>query len=119
MLDLILQFDRTSKFREAQLNDEEWAREVIDLPQLERNAPPPMSQFTPEVELLTYIGESLQAVHGALVALGQGKPQHPRPLPRPRTALDRIRDERRAAHIDALANEVEAAMRRYEDMTGG
>lgn len=78
-----------------------------------------MSTFTPEVELLTFIGEALQSIRGVLVQLGGGSPDRVRPLPRPVTALDRVRDEARAQRLAALVDEVEAAMQRHRETTGG
>jgi hypothetical protein len=118
LLALILQLPRTSRFREAQLDDDEWARQVAHLPAASGGSPP-MSTFTPEVELLTYIGESLQAIRGTLVQLGGGKPGAVTPLPRPSTALDRAREAARMGRLSALVDEVDAAMRRYVETTGG
>ena len=81
--------------------------------------PPAMSTFTPEVELLTFIGEALQAIQGTLVQMRGGKPHHIKPLPRPVTAMDRAREAARSSRLTSLVTEAESAMQRYADTTGG
>lgn len=53
--------------------------------------PPPVSEFTPEVELLAAIVDRLGGVIAAVIGVNGGKPPKTRPWPRPVTAMDRAK----------------------------
>lgn len=108
------QLPRASKFREAQADDEDLARRIVeDKPKAPPRAAVPLSAFTPEYELLTAAVELLQVLNANVIKLASGKPPQPRPLPRPVTAVDRLREAKRAQRIDALIAEVKQAQERW------
>lgn len=108
---------RASHFRQATADDDEWAEEYLAQERVGKVEPPPslpMSEFTHEVELLSMVVELLQATNSNLRVLAHEKnPPKVKPMPRPRTALDRARDRRRAAKFAELEAEVLQAQERY------
>lgn len=99
LLNIIDHLPGNSHFVAAMADDEELAAQAPE----PKPSPPPLSSWTPEVERLTLIadrlGEVVTAVHNT-VATKPSKP--PRPLPRPQTAHDRIKTQRRRAKRDLI-----------------
>lgn len=63
---------------------------------------------------LTDIHDRLSELIAAVIAAAGGKPPKPTPLPRPRTAVDRLRAQARRARHDSLVAEVTAAQQRWK-----
>lgn len=77
-------------------------------------APPGLAEFTYERELLMVTVELLQSLNANVRATaGDKNPPKVRPLPRPVTAFDRVRDRRRLDRFEALTAEVMEAQRRF------
>lgn len=112
---------RASRFRQAAADDDEWAEGALAEEQVGRVAEPPtlpLSEFTREVELLSVVAELLQSVNANIRVLAHDKnPPRVQPMPRPRTALDRARDRRRAARFAELEAEVAQAQERFAART--
>lgn len=102
LLNLIDHLPVGSFYVEAQADDDEVARLLVNRPQEERVVPPRLSEWGPVREELVIVADRL----GELIALfvsanGGGKVKlHPRP--RPVTALDRARVDQRLAKHQAL-----------------
>lgn len=93
LLNIINHLPGDSYFVAAMADDEDLAEQAPE----PKPGPPPLTDFTPEVQRLTLIadrlGELITAVHNTVAK----KPQKPPPrLPRPETAHDRIRRRRRS-----------------------
>ena len=69
----------------------------------------PLTDWTPETELLTLLGDLVGDLIAVTVAINSrdGHIQHPKPLPRPRLALDELLARRRDAQYDDLLAEIE------------
>lgn len=61
-----------------------------------------LSEFTPELAALYDVIDRLGDVCSGLVGLGGGSPSRPRPVPRPKSAFQRIAIENRRAYHSAL-----------------
>jgi hypothetical protein len=68
-----------------------------------------MTEWTPDVAVLTGIHDRLGEVVGAIIASAGGKPPKLKPSPRPRTAVDRLRQQAAKSRHEALVAEVNAA----------
>lgn len=110
---LLSQLPRSSRFRQAQANDEEYA-ELLLSKFAGTPAPkgPPLGEYTLEAELLTGIGEQLERVVQRLAWLGQDK-YRLSPWPRPETAVDRLKARIAMERIDSLIDEVREAQERW------
>lgn len=102
----------TSALAEAQLNDPEFAEWLIGQPSRSRG--PRVSEFSPDVARLTDIYDRLGELIAAVVLTSGGKIQQPQPSPRPRTAVDRLKDEAHLARHRSLVAEVQAAQARFD-----
>lgn len=99
-----MRLPRHSLTKEALAQDEEFAARVLagrtedDLRSSSR-ASVSLSEFTPEVQALYDVIDRLGDVCAGLQGLGGKKPRPPRPIPRPKTAFDRVAfANRRRAH---------------------
>lgn len=72
-----------------------WAEQVLASEPADTPARARMADWSPEMERLTDLYDLVGEVMRLLIALKGGKPNRSRPLPRPRTALDRLRARRR------------------------
>lgn len=67
--------------------------------------PPPrmrLSDYSPEVALLSTLNDRIAGVAAAIVAAAGVKPSVPKPMPRPETAVDRRRGEQRVTQHRSL-----------------
>lgn len=101
---LITGLPRHSLTKEALAQDEEFATRIVagrtdeDL-RAQGRAAVAISEFTPEVAALYDVVDRLGEVCAGLTQLGGKRPRPVRPVPRPKTALDRVAHEnRRKAH---------------------
>ncbi|HEX8632244.1 MAG TPA: hypothetical protein VF755_29145 [Catenuloplanes sp.] len=95
LLNLIDGLPRTSAYAEALADDEQLAEQLLDRPPGPGRVP--MSEFSPELEMLTNVFDRLGELIQAVTAAAGGKPPKVRPHPRPRTAMDRVRQRRSMA----------------------
>lgn len=99
---LITHLPKTSLTKEALAQDEEFAASVLagrTTDDLRGPGSIPLSEFTPEVAALFDVIDRLGDVCNGLVGLMGKKPRPVRPVPRPKTAFDRIAlENRRRAH---------------------
>ena len=102
LLNLIDHLPRTSHFQEAMAQDDEIVDGLVDLPD-GQPSPPPLTEFSPEVELLAAVVDRLGDLGSTIIASNGGKPRNSRPWPRPVTAMDRHRARLRRRAPDELA----------------
>jgi hypothetical protein len=102
-----------SALAEAQLDDPEYAEWAAKQPE-RPPSPPKVSEWTPDVARLTDIYDRLGEVVAAVIASTGQKPPRMRPLPRPRTAVDRMRNQAAKSRHEALVAEINAA-RAHDD----
>lgn len=95
---------RNSALVEAQANDEEAAKAMLDAPPPESEPVVRWSDWSPEVDLLARIEDRLQDQTRAIIAVNGGKPGRFHPAPRPSSALQRLQaQDRRAQHRKLVA----------------
>jgi len=85
---------RNSRYAEAVSQDDELAEALVDKDDLVPVGPR-VSEFTPEVEMLTAIFDRLGELGQIFAASRGGKAGRVQPAPRPRTARDRVARRRR------------------------
>ena len=111
LLNIIDGLPRNWAFVEAVTSDEEWAETVLKHPQ----PPAParvMSQWSPELEMLTNVYDRLGELIQVVAASHGGKPRRVPAAPRPVTALDRVRRRRaRQQHLRLVAQVLPGAER--------
>jgi hypothetical protein len=88
---------RNSGYVEAVSLDEELAEQVIRSP-APKGPPVRMRDWSPQLEVLTLLVDRLGEVIQAVIAAQGGKPPKITPMPRPKTAVDDLRDPRRQHH---------------------
>jgi hypothetical protein len=97
LLNLIDGLPRDSAYAEAQSLDEDLAKELMKHPEPERKDGPAfrMREHSAELEMLMRIFDRLGEVIQAQVASAGGKPPKIKPIPRPVTALEVLRNKQR------------------------
>lgn len=98
-----LAMDRGLAERIVELEDE--ARENGDEDEFASDEPPTPSGYTLDTYLLLSIVDALQGVQAAVIAAAGADPPSMNPMPRPQTALDVVRDERRLVRMNSLIDE--------------
>lgn len=98
--DLLLLVDhlpRNSAFAEAMSEDEEVAEEYLNATRGDKpkSARPRISEWSAEVERMTDMIDRMGEMIQAIVASNGGKAPKLRPQPRPKTAIDRVRERKR------------------------
>lgn len=98
-----MQLPRASNTKAALADDEEFAAAILagktDQDLNDRKSAVTLSEFTPEVAALYDVVDRLGDVCAGLVGLGGKKPRPTRPVPRPKSAIERVAAEnRRKAH---------------------
>lgn len=121
MLALLHGLPRTSLYRVAKADDDEAAAEYLRIFGDNDGGKPTrdLRDFSPEVELLSIVVELLQAANGGIKALGGAKPGQIVSMPRPSTAVDRVRADEAARRMSDLLAEVEEAQKRWEEVRSG
>lgn len=104
---IILQLPDHSNTKAALAADEEFARAVLQGRTMDDLHKPgqarvSLAEFTPEVAALYDVVDRLGDVCSGLVGLGGKKPRPVRPVPRPKSAFQRIAAENRRASHAAL-----------------
>lgn len=99
---------RNSAYMEALSDDEEVAEEYLNRPKSDapQTARPRISEWSSELEKLTDVVDRLGEVMQAVVASNGGKPPKIRPQPRPRTAVDKLREKKRYEHHKKVVSRV-------------
>lgn len=95
LLNLVDHLPRTSHYQDALAQDDEIHEGHVTPPPGQPKSPP-LTEFSPEVEVLTAAVDRLGEVINAVLAAAGGKPKPVRPYPRPVTAVDRRRARERA-----------------------
>lgn len=74
----------------------------------------PMSEWTLEAEVLVYMADVLGELLAVQIAKASqsGRVRHPRPLPRPKRALDEVLRRKAASQADELMRDIEEAQAR-------
>lgn len=113
LLNLIDRLPAACHLADAQAQDAELAQVQVEHMDTHRQADPSRSflEWTPEAELLTYVGDVLNQLVAITVAVNSkdGKMQRVDPLPRPKRALDALLVKVRDDLADAWIAEIEAA----------
>ena len=96
LLELIDGLPRSSRLREAQLNDPEYVADLLELQgDDERPWAPAVSESTLMTDLLGALIGEVRALRSEAAVHGSGKqPRRVQPVPGPRTALEAARAER-------------------------
>lgn len=102
---LIDNLSRTSAYSQAVADDEELADQFPDTSD-ERPSPPPLRDWSPEVELLAAMVDRLAEVVNTQIAAAGGKPSRVQPWPRPVLAIDRVRARRRREAGDSIESKL-------------
>ncbi|MEC3955816.1 hypothetical protein VMT65_22475 [Nocardia sp. CDC153] len=74
--------------------------ESTEEPEVEE--PPTPEGYTLDTYLLLSIIDGLQGVQAAVIAAAGADPPQVKPMPRPQTALDVVREERRLATMNSI-----------------
>lgn len=102
LLNLIDHLPRNSHFAEATAQDDELAEGLLDRPEGGRPAAPPMTEFSPEAEVLAAVVDRLGELIRTYAAANGGNPPPLKLWPRPVTAADRAHARARKAAMDDL-----------------
>lgn len=97
-----------SRLAAAMAEDEEAAEQVLAANggELPKPGPPPLTEYTPEVQRLDNLLDRLGEVIGAVIGAAGGKPPPVKPAQRPVTALARVRERAADAKHHALVDYV-------------
>jgi hypothetical protein len=92
LLSLIRHLPRNSLTREAMVNDDEMVAELVraDPKAVKPPKHPRFAEWTPEVEALADVTDRLGDVVKGLTGLAGKRPRPIKPVPRPKTAFDRV-----------------------------
>jgi hypothetical protein len=105
-----MQLPRASNTKAALAQNEEFAAAMLegdtDEDEGPQRAPVLLSEYTPEVSALYDVVDRLGDVCAGLVGLGGKKPRQTRPVPRPKTAFDRVALENRRKSHRSLVDRV-------------
>lgn len=107
VLDYLEHLPRTSAYHSAVAQDEELAAKLADKP-LPEPGPPPLTEFGPDVQVLAELRDITAALLAVTLKANGGKPQKPKPYPRPVTAVQRVRRKQRYRSHQALVDRVKA-----------
>lgn len=96
LLNLIDSLPQASRLTQAMMDDPEVAEQILDLTdsQTQEEWAPPLSQYGLQEQYLAQIVDGISTLAALVVSVGGGKPDRPKPTPRPRTQLDVIRERR-------------------------
>lgn len=97
---------RSSAYTEAMAGDEELAQHLPDRGDEPAAPQRRMSEYTAEVELLSVVADRLAEVVNVIIAVNRGRPGKVTPMPRPVTAMDRLRRRRREHNHKSLVARV-------------
>jgi hypothetical protein len=101
---------------ESLADDEEMAEIALKQDRTDSERPgrgPRISEWSPELEALTAIIDRLGEVVQAQIASGGGTPRSVKPQPRPRTAMDKLRERKRREQHRKIVSRV-VIQRGYE-----
>lgn len=78
------------------MDDPEVAEQILaqESEQPDEDWHPSLAEYGLTEQLLTQIVDGLQALQSAVIGAAGGKPERPKPFPRPRTQVDVIRERR-------------------------
>lgn len=110
LLGFIDRLPRNSHFGEVLAGDEKLAKQILSRrkklgekePQPERR----MSEFTVEAELLSIVADRLAELTQVTVATKGGKSRTPKPLPRPKSAMARLKEQAEQLHVQFTLDRV-------------
>jgi hypothetical protein len=95
---------RHSRYMAAVADDDELAEKFLDLDDGSPPSPLGFYEWTPERDLLTHLVEAVSRLHAWQVGVHSRDHKVPKvpPLPRPRSALDRVRARREEEQVAAI-----------------
>ena len=106
VLDYIDGLPKSSRMRQAMLDDREYAEMIVETEtSKDRSArwAPTISEFTPEMILLSMLHSAIERNTSMLAATSSGKGKYkPQPAPSPETEVDRARERRRYREVNRL-----------------
>lgn len=106
LLNIIDHLPRDSAYVEAMTQDEDLAEQLMSRPNPPKTPARRMSEFSPAVELLSIIADRIGEQTQVIASAHGAKPGKVRPMPRPVSAMDRVRQRRREAKHRALVARV-------------
>ncbi len=89
---------RASAYMQAMVEDEELAEQIADEPDSKTLPTRQMRDWTPVVELLSVIADRIAENTQVVAATAGAKPHRIEPMPRPGSALERVREHKRRTH---------------------
>jgi len=89
LLDYIDMLPAASRLNEALANDPETAEHIASLPKSEDEWAPRLSEFDLTAHLLREVIHELKALKQVSISAAGGKPGTEKPIPGPRTAIDK------------------------------
>lgn len=93
LIDFIDMLPAASRLNEAIAMDPEMAALMIDLPAPDEPWSPRVSENTLVTTILMDISDGIKTLQQTSIAVAGGKPAKVKPFPRPRTAVDRLREQ--------------------------
>lgn len=110
LLAMIERLGRSTFFGEVMSQDDDLAKQVISRRKKigEQEKPPErrMSEFSADTELLTIVADRLGELIAVTAASRGGNMRAPKPLPRPKTATQRMRDQSDHLHVQFTLDRV-------------
>lgn len=101
VLNAIDHLPRTSRYQHVLTQDDDLVAGLINRPEGQPPAAPPLTEFGPEVEALAGLFDRVGELINTVIGVNGGKPRAAKPYPRPVTAADRVRAQRRRESQDA------------------
>lgn len=104
VLNLIHHLPQNTYTREAISQDETITRMMLanSSEDKKKSAAPRLSTFSPEVQILADLVDTVASVRAAVIASQGGKPGKAKPYPRPETARDRVKSSMRREDHERL-----------------
>jgi hypothetical protein len=110
LLNFIERLGRNTFFSEVMSKDEELAKRVLNRKKkIGEEEPPPerrMAEFSADTELLTIVADRLGELIAVTAASRGGRMRPPKALPRPKTALQKMRDRADQLHVQFTLDRV-------------
>lgn len=118
---LIDKLPTSSHLSAARIEDDEMAERWLELNEDKKSSPtpPPWTDLTYQAQLLMAVVEGLEGLTHLVHSIAAGKATTPpKPLPRPRSALDRVKHKQVMKQHTSLVAEVYEAQNRWEAVHG-
>ena len=94
LLNLIDNLPQASRLTQAIMDDPVLAEQILDRADTNEEWAPPLSQYGLQEQYLAQIIDGINGLQALVSSVAGGKPDRPKPTPRPRTQLDVVRERR-------------------------